>query len=297
MSRVMVHVSINIRKALMDILRENLKEFNKTYREDVVIETASNDEAENWFIQSLEQGSLPQLAIAHATDFVPVSKEILKNSFLSLPGKYPLRNELKSKGLEDPEGIFHPFALIPFVIVGNTGLLHREEMPVSWQDLLNYGKHRQVVFPEANSPITQVVTAILKNWHPDKFKEFYPLINFDHSPVETLKAVGGGQFALGIANLGFSKMMTRDIVPILPEEGALCSPLVLVCSKEAGPHLLEFANILFSKRVQEMLAQQGFIPASPDVVMPKDNRDQVMPFFWDSWGQYYKILRKGPAIS
>lgn len=291
MKKILLHVSINIRKALIDILKDRLKQFNKSYGENVVIETAGNDETENWLGLSLEKNLIPQIAIAHATDFAPVNKDILKEHFISMPGFFPLRNELKINNFEDPEGILHPFALIAFVIAGNNRLSGLDFASFSWQDLLNIKWHHQVVFPGSATPITRVVSAVLNRLYPHQFYQFFPTINYLDSPAEVLKAIVEGLYPLGIANLGFSKMVPGSITSVVPEEGAIISPLVMVFSKNINPNLLEFARVLYDIQIQEMLARQGFIPVIEEAEMPLNSKGHAIEILWEGWNNFFSLLR------
>lgn len=297
MKKILLHVSINIRKALIDILKERLRQFNKEYGENVVIETASNDETENWLVSSLEQNFVPQIAIAHATDFASVSKDVLKKHFMSRPGYLPLSHELKSINLEDPEGMLHPFALIAFVVVANNAKLTSSDLTsFSWQNIMSAKWRHQVVFPGASTPITRVVSAVLHKLYPIKFRELFPTINYLDSPAEVLKAIVEGLYPLGIANLGFSKMVPASITSVVPKEGAIISPLVTAFSKDIDSNLLEFTRVLYGTEIQEIFAQQGFVPAISEVKMPLDSKGQAMKLLWDGWESYFSLLRNDQGL-
>lgn len=294
MSRILIHISINIRKVLVDALKQHLKDFNKKYGMNTTIETVDSNQEGTWLVNCLNQDSFPDMALAHASDFVQLERKKLKEKLLPLPGRFPLQVELEKEGLRDPEGILHPVFLVPFVIVCNARMLSQDERPSKWEDLLEPKWHHKVTFPAAGTPISQAVTAFLKAHYSEKFREFYSSLEFQKSPVEVIKSVGDGVFPLGIANLGFAKMLQqKNVVPVWPEEGVVCNPLVLVYSRQADERLLELGDLLFAEQIQRMLVPQGFIPINKEVAQSDQIARQVLHFPWDGWDKYFDDLRKG----
>lgn len=294
MNRILIHISINIRKFLIDELKQSLKEFNKKYGTNTTIEAASDNHAENWLRECLTKDSMPDMAIAHATDLMLFSRDKLREILLPLRGRFPLSSDLDERGLRDPDGILHPFCLIPFVMVCNSRMVSEEERPSTWEDLVDPKWHHMVTFPDVNTPISQVVLAFLKAQYPEKFPQFYASIKFQNSPVEVIKSIAEGLFPLGITNLGFAQMMqVRDAVPIVPAEGPICSPLVLLYARHADQRLLEMGDLLFGQRIQALLSRQGFIPVNTKSPTMAGVPDEAFRFCWDGWDQYFDNLQKG----
>jgi ABC-type Fe3+ transport system substrate-binding protein len=292
MPRILIHASINIRKTLMDYLKEHLREFNRKNKANVVMESAPNNEEENWFLQALENNDIPDLVVAHATDFAPAKDSLIQEHFMKLVNPYPMSQQLQDKAFRDPEGIFHPIMLVPFVIIANNKILKNEEMPLSWKDFIDSKWNDRVVVPDTHTPISLVVTSFLRNSHPGEYEKFASCIGQKPSPVEVLKAVESGEYPIGIANLGFSKMMTRNIQTIIPLEGAVPTPIVLTFSKKADPRLIELAEIFFKDDIQKIFANQGFIPVVEGVEMPKDENGRNIELAWKGWPEYFSAIRK-----
>lgn len=294
MNRILVHISINIRKAVVDSLREEIKAYNKRYGVNVSLGASASQPEGAWLGDGLAAGTLPDMAIAHGTDFANLNQEQLEETLLPLPGRFPLDAGLEAEGLRHPAGLLHPVFLIPFVIVCNSSMLSPGQRPVGWQDLLEDRWRGRVCFPGRDTPITQAVTAYLRGHHPGRFPEFASRLSFLNSPVEVIKAVGEGSFPLGIANLGFARMLSGQQVSLVwPEEGAVCSPLVLAYFRPAVPGLQELGELLFRPGLQDMAARQGFIPVKAGRLGLKDIPGAGDNLAWPGWEAYLDQLRAG----
>lgn len=290
----MVHISINIRMAVVEALKEEIKLFNKQHGVNMTMGTPTSQPEGVWLPESLAQGALPGMAIAHGTDFASLEQAQLQDLLLPLPGRFPLDSELEAQGLRDPAGLLHPVFIIPFVIICNSSLLAPHQRPIRWADLLDEKWHDQVCFPAQDTPITQAVSAYLRANHPDQYRDFAAGLSFRKSPVEVIKAVGEGAYPLGIANLGFAKMLSgQQVSPIWPEEGAVCSPLVLAFFRPAEPGLLEMGDVLFRPGMQDMAARQGFLPAKSASIGLEEVIGAKRALAWQGWESYLANLRVG----
>lgn len=298
MPRVLIHVSINIRNALVEKFRQKLRDFNKLHGMNVKIVIPENNHEESWLSEGQPQSSFPDMALSHATDFVSLSRKKQKEVFMSLPERFPMREELREKGLLDPDDLLHTAFLVPFVIVCNARLVPPAERPVDWKGLMKAKWRNKVTFPHPKTPITQAVLAFLKNSYPKEFEEFYSSIKFQNSPVEVVKSVGDGLFPLGIANTTFAKTVEqRNVIRIWPAEGILCIPQVVVYKQGADQRLLELGDFLFDREVQEMIARQGFIPVNSEISLPQGILEKMRQFPWAGWEHYFAMLDRLRKVS
>lgn len=296
MDRILVHISINIRMAVVEALKEEIKASNKKYGANTTLGASASQPEGAWLRDGLAQGNLPGMALAHGTDFASLSQEQLEEIMLPLPDKFPMDSGLEDRGLRDPAGLLHPMFLIPFVMICNSSMLASHERPAGWEDLLDSRWHGQVCFPARDTPIAQVVTACLRTHYPASYQEFAARLSFLKSPVEVIRAVGEGQYPLGIANLGFAKMLTgQQVSTIWPAEGAVCSPLVLAFFQPAQPRWLELGEVLFRPVLQDMAARQGFIPVRSANLGLADIAGPGRELAWPGWQAYLASLRTGDA--
>ncbi len=292
MNRILVHISINIRMAVVEALKEEIKASNKKYGANTTLGASASQPEGAWLRDGLAQGNLPGMALAHGTDFAHLNQEQLEETMLPLKGRFPMDSGLEDRGLRHPAGLLHPMFLIPFVIICNSSMLAPHERPASWEDLLDPRWHGQVCFPARDVPVTLAVTAYLRANYPALYQDFAAGLSFLKSPVEVIKAVGEGQYPLGIANLGFAKMLTgQQVSTIWPAEGAVCSPLVLAYFQPAEPWLLELGEVLFRPELQDMAARQGFIPVKSATLGLADIAGPGHDLAWPGWEAYLNSLR------
>jgi hypothetical protein len=294
-NRIVIHTPMNHRKALIEALKEYLREFNRKYGMETSIETPEHNYSENWFLKSLEQGSIPDMVITHATDLAVLSRDKISEIFAPFPGRFPLRRELEKQEFVDQEGTLHPFCLVPYVMICNSRLINQEQRPTKWEDLLESQWNNMIAFPDQGTPISQAVLSFLRACSPEKFKDFFPAVTFRNSVVEVLKSVAEGDFPLGIANIAFAKILgQKHVVSIWPREGAVCIPQVMAWSRKADKRLLELGDFMLSPPIQEIFARQAFIPVNSAVPLPEELGNPA--FLWDGWDGYFDILRKGCEV-
>ena len=296
MNRILVHISINIRMAVLEALKEEVKASNKKYGSNTTLGASTSQPEGAWLRDGLAQGNLPGMALAHGTDFASLNREQLEEILLPLPDRFPMDSGLEDKGLRDPAGLLHPMFLIPFVIICNSSMLAPHERPAGWEDLLGPQWYGQVCFPARDVPVTLAVTAYLRANYPAPYQNFAARLSFLKSPVEVSRAVGEGQYPLGIANLGFAKMLTgQQVSTIWPAEGAVCSPLVLAFFRPVEPQLLELGEVLFRPELQDMAARQGFIPVKSAALGLADIAGPGRELAWQGGEAYLASLRTGDA--
>ncbi len=292
MNRILIHTPINIRKALVDALKQHLKEFRNKHGMEISVETPGHNHAENWLVKCMEEGSFPDMVIAHATDFAPLNRQQLKEIFLPVGERFPLRRELDR--FREEGGLLNPVFLVPLVIACNTDMVDEAKRPEKWEDLLKSEWENMVTFPAGETPISQAVLSFLADKYPDKFRDFFPSIVFQSSVPEVLQSMGAGNFPLAVANISFAKMLRqKHVIPLWPREGAVCIPQVAVWSRNADKRLLELGEFFRSRQLQELFAHQGFIPVIPEVSLPAELPGRNFSFTWEGWDPFLESIRKG----
>ena len=293
MNRIVIHTPMNHRNALIEGLKQHLKEFHKKHGLETTIETPSHNYSKNWLLEYLERNSSPDMIITHASDLAVLSSEKIAEIFAPFRNRFQLSTELEQQGFREPGGFLHPFALVPYVIICNTDMIEQENRPVKWEELFQPQWNNMITFPDAGTPISQIVLSFLYDYAPEKFQEFYPAVKFQSSVVEALKAVREGQYPLGIANIGFAKIMAqKNVVPIWPQDGAVCIPQIMAWSRQADPRLLELGDFMLSQPIQALFARQGFIPVNPTLPQ-QPHENGKCKLLWEGWDRYWEVTRKG----
>lgn len=245
----------------MDYMSSHLPELERTTGDTIEVTTPGHEHAKSWLLESMRENRVPDIMLAHASDFSVLENGQAHDLFSPIAGEYaaehPLRDELEL--FKDPEGLFYPLFIVPMVMIYNKKLVNEEELLHSWTDLL--ATKWTVAFPDKDTPISKAVMAHLKKNHACEYEAFKNRVVFLNSPVEVIQAVAMGQYHLGIANISFSMMAKQRNVEInWPMEGPIPVPQVLVWKKQANPLLRNIADLLTNHEIQQYLGKQGFWP-------------------------------------
>jgi ABC-type Fe3+ transport system substrate-binding protein len=275
------------------MMEEFCMQLKEKYGIDVLVETQPHRADEKSLFKSYaEKGELPDLVVGHVDDFADLTKEYITEHFQSLPDRFPLRKELDDIGFKDSEGYFHPFVIIPFATFYNQNLLTEDDIPRSWEDLLDDRWAGRILMPDEFRIVSVVIKSCMKADFPDKFDNFGK--NFIHhgNPMEIVTAVDEGEYPIGITNIAFARISRNKNTRIIwPEDGLFCMPQVMVWSKKAPEPLFEAGSFLMSPKVQEYLALQSFIPVSKDVPMPLLITKNNCSMRWKGWDTFLKIVK------
>ncbi|MEQ8176503.1 MAG: ABC transporter substrate-binding protein [Syntrophomonadaceae bacterium] len=291
MSRILIHTPLNIRKNLIDALKAFLKDFNRKHGMQIGVETVDHSVQGSWLADCVAQNDIPDMVLAHATDYATVDLGKLSDVFASFPNRFPPRPELQPYG--DDAGILHPVFGVPFVIICNTRLVNPEDRPSSWEELMASRWHGRLAFPDPTTPIARGVASYINSCYPGQFQDFLPHLKFVKSVPELNQAVGDGVYPLGIANIAFAKMLhQRHVVPIWPKEGAVLIPQFMAWSNRADKSLLEIGDFMLSKPVQAIFANQGFVPANPELPLSNVLTENCGFVRLEEWERYSENIRK-----
>ena len=293
MARVLLHCPLNISRSLEEMLKAFGRELEGKHGIGLEVVTQPHRPTEEGLFQVLlRDGEMPEMVIGHVNDFAELPAGFLEEHFRSLPGRFPMRPELVKAGFTDPRGYFHPFAVIPFAMFYNTGLLGEDQLPGSWQDLLEARWSKQVLMPDEYRMVSRVIRTFMQNQYPDRFADFRENVVHHGAPIDVVNAVDEGRYPLGITNIAFARISRNKNTRLLwPADGTLCMPQVMVWSKGADDRLLEIGEFLFSQQVQEYLALQAFVPASPEIPLAPLLSERELNLRWESWEYYLDVIR------
>jgi ABC-type Fe3+ transport system substrate-binding protein len=260
---------------------------------EVTIEVqAHRPEEESSFKLCVEKKDLPDLTIGHVNDFVELPDGYLAEYFASLPAHYPLRKELADNGFADMRGYFHPFVIIPFAVFYNHNILAPEDIPKVWEDLLNPRWRNSILMPDEYRVVSLIIRNFMSSYFPDRFSEFQDNVKYQGSPIEVVNAVDEGKYSLGITNIAWARFSRQKNTSLIwPQDGTFCMPQVMVWKKGADKRLFEMGDYIMSKPVQEFLALQGFVPASPEVPLPSLLNNNNFSLRWQGWEHFIDIIK------
>lgn len=293
MAKILVHCPLNISRTLEEMLKEYCQKVEEKLGARVELETQPHrPQEEGLFEKYLEKGNLPELVVGHVNDFANLPAGYLEEHFLSLPGRWPLRPELVEAGFLDPKGYFHPFVVIPFAMFYNSNLLAEDDLPTAWEDLLEARWQKQVLMPDDYRMVSRIIRTFMEAHYPERFAGFQENVVHKGAPIDVVNAVDEGHYSLGITNIAFARISRHKNTRLIwPRDGLFCMPQVMVWSKNSNENLLEVGDFLMSNQVQEYLALQAFVPASPDVAIPQLLTNHNFSLRWEGWEHYLGVIK------
>jgi hypothetical protein len=287
----MIHTPINSRGYLMEYIKRNLPEMEKSIGDKVSISTPGNDHSKSWLLESIAENNLPDVILAHASDFSVLKDRKEGNLFSSIAGKYAKENTIREEleVLIDPYEIFYPLFVVPMVMCYNTRIVNKEDLKNSWTDIFN--EKLNVIFPDKDTPSSKAVRAYLKKNYPREYEAFEKKVTYGHSPVEVIQAVAAGQYHMGISNVSFPMMAKqKDISINMPVEGVVPLPQVLLWKKNISEKLTKIADLLMQEEIQNYLGEQGFWPVRKNAPIGSTTSNSELLKSWDGWNIFIKSI-------
>ena len=190
----------------------------------------------------------------------------------------------------DPQGHYFSTKLITTGIVYNTAAPFE---PTSWTDFLRPEAEGQIAMP---SPLTSGAATIhmaALTAHPDLGWDYYEGLaeqgaNPQGGNGGTYRAVAGGEqmFGMVVDFLPIREMANGAPVRfVFPEEGvsAVTEPVAILATANNVPAAQAFVDFLLSPEGQQLAADQGYLPAHPDITPPEGfpSRDEITLLSFD----------------
>ena len=297
MERILLHCPLNISRTLEEMIKEYATRMDKKHGLQIKVEVQPHRPTEkSLFEKYQEEKVLPELMIGHVNDFAELPDSFLQEHFQSLPGRFPLRKELVKAGFTDPRGFFHPFVIIPFTMFYNQNLLAEKDLPRNWEDLLDVRWQQQILMPDEYRMVSKIIRTFMQAHYPDRFAAFQQNVIHQGAPIDVVNNVDQAVYPLGITNIAFARISRqKNTRLIFPQDGLFCMPQVMVWSKKADERLLEIGDFLMSRQVQEYLALQAFVPASPEATIPELLAENNVTLRWEGWEHYLSVI-KGSGV-
>ncbi len=292
MASIILNCPVNTRRSFSEMLKGFTRELEEKHGIDIGIKVQQRPD-DPLLQKAIEAGEIPDLVIAHAVKLVDLGKEKIKEYFQPLPDRFPVRQEMIEKGFVDPAAYLNSFAIVPFVIIYNRRLIKDKDLPRTWEELIDSKWWGQVTALFAHHVVSRLALDFIKYHFPDKYEGFAANTYFSKSPQETVIAVDEGRYPLGIMNISFARFSrNKNVGFIWPDDGALCSPQVMVFKRNVDERLLAVGDFLMSAKMQEFFRGQDFIPACPEIEMSPDVLNNECNFWWKGWDNYFQVLLK-----
>ncbi|XHR26907.1 MAG: ABC transporter substrate-binding protein [Chthoniobacteraceae bacterium] len=179
-------------------------------------------------------------------------------------GGYPTRPEFREAGLADPNGLFHVYGALPYVILADLPKLGSRPLPRRWADLLDPRYRGDLIIGGVHERPGEV---ILYNFHKEFGQEGLTALGrnvkaFWHG-AQMAKAAGSDHPA-GAALYVLPWFLAinnphRDRTELVwPEDGMLTVPLYFIGKGNPGPAAKRIADFLAGPGWARMVSRIGF---------------------------------------
>lgn len=217
-----------------------------------------------------------------------VTMEGLKTEERLLP--YPEADvSAYDESLYDPDGHYFSTKLI------TTGLVYNTEAPMelsSWTDLIDPELQGQVAMPSPMTSGAAMIHLATLVDNPDLGWEYYEQLAENEIQPQggnggVFRAVAGGEKPYGVVVdfLPIRESQAGSPVQfVFPEEGvsAVTEPVAILSTANNPEAAKRFVDFILSPEGQQLAADQGYLPAHPDIEPPSGfpPRDEItlMPF-------------------
>ncbi|MDD4334943.1 MAG: ABC transporter substrate-binding protein [Desulfotomaculaceae bacterium] len=292
MAKVLVHLPLNISRAIEEMLKDFGREMKQKHGIKLEVENLHKCMAADEKSKDMRIDNAPDLLVGNANYILKFAGSNLEEHIRPLPGRFPLRPELAKAGFADSRGYFHPFVIVPFAIFYNPNVVREGELPQVWADLLDASWREKILMPAQHHMAPKMIQALIQAYYPEKIAALRQNMVFDGAPINVVNAVDEGRYPLGITNVTFARVSrNKNISMLWPRDGLFCMPLVMVWNKKADDRLLEIGDYLLSSRVQEYLALQTFVPVSTAVNIPQVLIENNFNLIWRGWDDFINVLK------
>ncbi|MGM1052772.1 MAG: ABC transporter substrate-binding protein [Pseudomonadota bacterium] len=184
--------------------------------------------------------------------------------------------EAYDAALYDPEGYYYGTKLITTGIVYNIGAEHQ---PQRWQDLLGPDYEGMVTMPSPLYSGAALIHMAAISANPDLGMAYYEALKANRTEAQggnggVFNAVAAGTKPYGIV-VDFLPIREAakgsPVAFVFPEEGvsAVTEPVAIMQGAENVEAAQKFVDFVLSRQGQELVSQQGYLPAHNDIAPPE----------------------------
>lgn len=204
-----------------------------------------------------------------------MTMESLKQEGELQPYLSPAREAFDAE-LFDPEGYYYGTKLITTGIVYNTGA---EEQPQSWQDLLKPEYAGMVTMPSPLYSGAALIHMAAISENAELGEGYYDALHDNRTEAQggnggVFNAVAAGTKPYGIV-VDFLPIREAakgsPVEFVFPEEGvsAVTEPVAIMAGARNVDAAQKFVDFVLSQEGQQLVSEQGYLPAHPDVTPPE----------------------------
>ncbi|AXY43760.1 ABC transporter substrate-binding protein [Halomonas sp. JS92-SW72] len=183
--------------------------------------------------------------------------------------------EVYAAELYDPEGYYYGTKLITTGIVYNTGA---ERQPQSWRELTQPEYEGQVTMPSPLYSGAALIHMATLEANPELGEEYYAALQANRVEAQggnggVFNAVASGTKPYGIV-VDFLPIREAakgsPVAFVFPEEGvsAVTEPVAIMQGARNVEAAQKFVDFVLSREGQELVSEQGYLPAHPEVAPP-----------------------------
>jgi ABC-type Fe3+ transport system substrate-binding protein len=196
----------------------------------------------------------------------------------------------ESIDLKDPAGHYSMIGVVPAVFLVNTEELRGRDIPRSWKDILKPEFEKSISLPIGDFDLfNAILLHIHKAYGEEAVAKLGRSLMQSMHPSEMVKShkKKTEKPVVTIMPYFFTKMVKEGgiMAAVWPEDGAIISPIFMLCKREKIEKLQPVVDFFSSKEVGEILAHKGLFPSiNPEV----DNRiPEGNTFMWLGWDYIY----------
>lgn len=187
--------------------------------------------------------------------------------------------------LKDPQGIYTILGIVPAVFIVNTQLLNGRPIPKTWEDLFQEAFADSIAVPMQDLDLfNAVLLNVYKQYGTFGVAQLGKNCVKNMHPAQMVKNAQQNQTpCVSISPYFFTSMLPSDgsLVAVWPEDGAVVSPIFLLCKEKTYGQSQPFVDFLQSKEIATVLSANGKFPATcPEV---DNGLSPDLPFLFCGW--------------
>ena len=291
-SRIYVSVPVNISRNVTTDIKRLCPD------SDVIIPEKGHRADDYVMLKEIMAGNvdeIPDLIIVTRPEIMRERDYLVETGYFDTDYRYDTGSFVESGGFVDCEWVLKPVFVMPLLIFHNKDV---KNPPDSWRSLLDERFRGKVLCTGKTTPPAILLRNFFSHRYGDQGRTFVADdVSYKGAPVDVNRAVGDGEYEIGIMPLAFAKFSRGANTSFcLPEEGALALPQVMLLKKGYGEDVKKVADYLISPGMQRSFSQNaGFVPVIPDVPVPSEVLEGGM--LWDGWDWFIEMASGGRVES
>lgn len=185
--------------------------------------------------------------------------------------------------LKDPLSVYSMIGVVPAIFLVNESELGGRKYPKSWKDLLSSEFESSITLPLDDFDLFgALLMGIYSLYGEEALHRLSKNFSKSLHPSQMLKhSKTANKSVVTVMPYFFSKMAKRPMQAVWPEEGAIISPIFMLTKAKKYNELAPFIELFSSKKMADLLANQGYFPSVHKAVDNGISKDKA--FVFPSW--------------